>query len=129
LAELVPLGDCCELEPLLNCLGKYSSHSTEIYAVIKRMGDAARQQLKSRLRSKDKRVREVAVGALVQFHDGMAQRLLSIKLNGRSPWLDPATPISRRRVFQCARQLPFTEDNLRARYRILAEEFGLKIRF
>jgi len=100
LSRLQPLGDGCEVEPLLDCLQALAliRRDEEIYDVLKRLGKAAMEPLKGRLRSRDKHARQVAVGALVQFFSEVEQQLLSTKVDGYSPWLDPAKPISRSRV-------------------------------
>jgi len=72
-------------------------------------------------------LRKEAMGVLVEFVGGVERQLLSAKINGRSSWLDPAKPITKSRIVDCARHLGLTEGEVFARYRALADEFGLKI--
>lgn len=130
LSQLQPLGDGCELDPLLDCRQMQDSwrYRAEIDEMIKRLGKIGIEQLKERLKSKDRRVRMVAIEVLAQFVGTKEQQqLLSKQLDGRSPWLDPAKPISRSRVLQCVRHLRLTEEEVLAHYRALVNEFGLKV--
>lgn len=129
-SRLQPVGDSCELDPLLYCLRENTIRDEEIiYNLIKRLlGKTAIGPLKDRVRSKDARLRMIAAGALAQFFGDMEQKLLSVDIDGRSQWLDPAKPITKKRVVQCATFLKITDEEVLARYRVIADDFGLTIK-
>lgn len=128
LSRLQPLGDGCELNPLLDSLQTQNTYRSEINTVIYRLGNTALDPLKGRLKNRNKRVRLEALGVLAQFLTPSEQKLLSTRMDGVSPWLDPAKPISRSRVVECARESGYTEETIIARYQDLADKIGLKIK-
>src|SRR5262249_9562614 len=95
LSSLKPLGDGCELDPLLDDLRKQVYLSSESQKFIRDLAQAEVEVLKARLKSKDSAYRSAALGVLSHILDDTERRLLSRDVDGVWPWLDPVKPISR----------------------------------
>jgi hypothetical protein len=59
--------------------------------------------------------------------DPTDKKLLSRDLDGIYPFLDPQKPITEAWLRAVARQLELPEDDIRQRYRALAQQFGLTL--
>nr|VFJ44260.1 MAG: PBS lyase HEAT-like repeat-containing protein [Candidatus Kentron sp. FW] len=76
----------------------------------------------------DEGTRRAALGGLAHTReDGMDRRLLSEDLYGFGPWLDPQAPIDEARIAEAAEKLREPAEEIRRRYRALAERFGLRL--
>jgi hypothetical protein len=54
-------------------------------------------------------------------------KLLSRDVDGMGPWLDPRDPIDEARIEKAAARLKVPAEEIRRRYKVLANEFGLRI--
>jgi HEAT repeat protein len=72
-------------------------------------------------------IRQAAFAGLALTRNSTEKTLLSRDVDGISPWLDPAEPISLSRVAACADKLDLTRDEVQSIYEKLADEFHLKL--
>ncbi len=80
-----------------------------------------------RLDSDDAEVRQNALRGLAQSLEETDRKLLSHDLDALSPFLDPRETISEEFVHKTAMRLELTEEEVKSRYEVLAEQFGLRL--
>ena len=71
--------------------------------------------------------RAVLEGLAYTCKDEMERQLLSRDSDGFGPWLDPQAPIDEARIAEAAEELRKPPEEIRRRYRALAERFGLRL--
>lgn len=79
------------------------------------------------LSATDENIRRISLEALAEFLDDINKQLLSVDLDGMTPFLDPKEIISNSFALQAAEELEVSIEDVRSKYKVLAERFNLKL--
>lgn len=128
---LGPMKDPRAIDALLERLqdAQEDQHVRHAAATALGRGAGAREItiLLADLRNKDEFLRRIVLGALAWTCEETDRQLLSVDLDGLTPWLDPQLPLTSGRIVQAADILEKPLEEIQQRYAVLAERFGLKL--
>jgi hypothetical protein len=131
LVEIAEIGKLRAAAAHCFLLAAHHSHLEVRVAALVALGvigdKSTEQDLGPWLKDPDVRIRSEALGAMaILSDDAQIMRLLSVRFNGVSPWLDPQHLISLHRVQHASDALGLHEGAIMDGYRRCAARYGLK---